>query len=362
MQTAAKINLNLTGFSSFKGLVGLQVTKPHELYQQFILGLFKGYGAQTDYLVDRLSALAHYAYALRRMDIIEEISHILLNLPIPDQNKNVGRYYQAMCLRYKGKISESKSLLERVAESGPLRYRARAVQYLGAIAHANGEHQEAIPLYVEACRMSISNNWCDPYTTVTASQNIAIVRSMEGDHKDALAGLEQLFPLVQALGKFEPYKYHHYLNSYAVELGEAGRLKEAQNVCRITLASPFAFAYPEWRETGQDLALRGYKSRSLVPIIQSFPGNVVPMPEREPTATSTHPAIFGPAPVQGLKEWKEEKMVKEPNGNGEDENVDEMDFNELIVKLLQLTAHEEADEKKVRKVVKAAIEIMKGKD
>ena len=53
-------------------------------------------------------------------------------------------------------------------------------------------------------------------------------------------------------------------------------------------------------------------------------------------------------------------MVKEPNG--EDENLDEMDFNELIVKLLQLTTHEELSEKKLRKVVKSAIKIIEEKD
>jgi hypothetical protein len=53
-------------------------------------------------------------------------------------------------------------------------------------------------------------------------------------------------------------------------------------------------------------------------------------------------------------------MVKQQNG--EDENVDEMDYNELIVKLLQLTAQEDVSEKKVRKIVKLAIEVMKEKD
>lgn len=272
MQTVAKNNLNLTEFSSFKGLTRLHITKSHELYQQFILGLFKGNEAQVYYLADKLSALAHYAYTLRRMDVIEEVSRVLLNLPIPDQYKYVARYYQAMCLRHEGKISESKILLERVAEDAPLRYRARAVQYLGAITHATGKYQEALPLYVEACRIAMSNSWCDPYTTVTANQNIAIVKSMNGDHKGALIELERLFPLAQILGKFEPYKYHHYLNSYAVELGEMGRKDEARNVIRVVLASPFAHIYPEWQQTAADLQA---PSRSIIQV--GSLGNVLSM-------------------------------------------------------------------------------------
>ena len=51
----------------------------------------------------------------------------------------------------------------------------------------------------------------------------------------------------------QPHLYFVYLNSLAVELGEAGRKYEARNIIRHVIASPFAFAYPEWRETGEDL-------------------------------------------------------------------------------------------------------------
>jgi hypothetical protein len=47
----------------------------------------------------------------------------------------------------------------------------------------------------------------------------------------------------------QPHVYYDYMNSFAVELCEVGRLEEAKNVSLIVLASPFAPAYPEWRET-----------------------------------------------------------------------------------------------------------------
>jgi hypothetical protein len=67
-----------------------------------------------------------------------------------------------------------------------------------------------------------------------------------------------------------------------------------------------------------------------------------------------------PRDISAIADWKKKKMVKEPNG--EDENVDQMDFNELIVKLLQLTAVEGISERKIRKIVKLAIEVVKEKN
>ena len=50
-----------------------------------------------------------------------------------------------------------------------------------------------------------------------------------------------------------PSAYFDYLNSYAVELGTAGRLTEACNVIKVVVASPFSPFYPEWQETLLDL-------------------------------------------------------------------------------------------------------------
>ena len=84
----------------------------------------------------------------------------------------------------------------------------------------------------------------------------AVVRSIYGDHQQSLNDLERLFPIVQVFARHCPAFYSEFLNSYAVELGEVGRIAEAQNVCAITLASPFAAAYPEYAQTRDELAAK----------------------------------------------------------------------------------------------------------
>jgi AraC-like DNA-binding protein len=89
-----------------------------------------------------------------------------------------------------------------------------------------------------------------------------ILKAREGSHKSALQDLEQLLPLARYS---EPLVYHDFLNSYAVELTEAGRIGEACGITKVILASPFACAYPEWQETLADVRTK-HKQRSIVTI------------------------------------------------------------------------------------------------
>jgi hypothetical protein len=94
---------------------------------------------------------------------------------------------------------------------------------------------------------------------------IAVISSEDGNHRDALGLLESLFALALHARSSQPHVYYDYMNSLAVELCEVGRLEEARNISQIVLASPFAPAYPEWRDTSNEIALRGRRaSRSVV--------------------------------------------------------------------------------------------------
>lgn len=362
MQTAARNNLVLTEFPSLAKFAGLPAIKYEALYQQVICGLRQIATGETIHQVARhLGELAHHAYEMRQFDTMRQASRLLGALPEP--SNHIGEYYQAMYLRHHGNIAEAKLILERVAEKASLRYRARAVQFLGAIAHTTGRHQDALPFYFEAIGLAASGNWCDPHTTATALQNIAMIRSIAGDHRAALADLERLFPLVRAIA--EPYKYHHYLNSYAVELGEAGHIEEAHHVSRIVLASPYAFAYPEWRETANDIALRGYRSRSVTSFRHkdSVSNNVLRLPAPEPARSASARFISGhheeAAQVFDLLEWKK-KMGKEPNGNPKDttsEEIGRMTNKELLVEILQRTSSKEMSENKLRKILEYVLQV-----
>jgi tetratricopeptide (TPR) repeat protein len=346
MQTAAGSNLVLTDFFSLKGLSGVYPRNQGALYQQIFSEIFKRRARKetVSRLAQLLAETAHQAYDLRQLDTVWEASQMLLALPVSEQLKQVGTYYQAKCLRHKGQVNEACAMLERVADKAPLRYRARAVQLLAMTRHAQSDFDSALPLYYEACDIAASNEWCDPLTTITASQNIAVLKSMNSDHRAALADLEKLFPLVRAIP--EPYKYYHYLNSLAVELGEVGRIEEAQNISNIVLASPYAFAYPEWRETEQDLALRGYKSRSSVRVIQTFPGNLVYLPE--PSPATGPPVKSGRARVFSIEKWKK-KMGKE---NGE-QNLNEMSDKDLFMEIMHQASQGTITRKKLLKFLDA---------
>jgi hypothetical protein len=96
---------------------------------------------------------------------------------------------------------------------------------------------------------------------------IAVIKSIDGDHKGALEGLENLFPFVRLIALDSPHYYYAYFNARAVELGEIGRIEEAQQACRIALASPFHHQHSEMRRTAEEIAQKARRaSRSTVAI------------------------------------------------------------------------------------------------
>lgn len=85
-----------------------------------------------------------------------------------------------------------------------------------------------------------------------AGLEIAIIKSLEANHKDALSDLKSWSPLVNLVAKQKPFFFYLYHNELAIELGELGHIAEAKAACSVALASPFASAYPEWTETRQE--------------------------------------------------------------------------------------------------------------
>ena len=362
-------NRNLLNFTELPSLNFLAGGQPAigqgEFYQQIVHFLVKGvYDKQLFCkLADILVRLAHQAYILRRVDIIEQASQVLLGLPLPHEYQSIGLYYYAISIEKQGRRAEARALLERVAEEAPIRYRARATQMLGLYTYVQGDLKAALSLYVEAARIAASNNWCDPSTMLTAQHNIALLKSMDGNHPDALADLEKLFPLVRVMSASQPSRYYHHLNSYAVELGEVGRLDEAHNVCKIVLASPYAFAYPEWRETWNELQIRSYRTpRSFVPVswTASKSDNVVPMPVPESNASldSASKQSGQPARVLDLTAWIK-KMPKEPNGNEkEPQTTDDMTERERIYRIINLVTTPGLSEEKQLEILRLVEKIV----
>jgi hypothetical protein len=134
--------------------------------------------------------------------------------------------------------------LERIVEQTQT-YKTQALFSRGAVDWYRGNNEQAMYFYIEALKTSPTLS-----QYVDLMRTIAVLKSQEGFHTSALRDMERLIP---TLWNVELRLYYDFLNSYAVELGEAGRAYEARNIIKHVLASPFTFAYPEWQETARDL-------------------------------------------------------------------------------------------------------------
>ncbi len=133
----------------------------------------------------------------------------------------------------------------------PAKFRARAMHVLATIAGRKQDSQTEFYWLKESLKA---------HPLIEGYRGIAVLKSREGFHTSALKDLENLIPLIKHV---EPLEYCDFLNSYAVELNEAGRLDEAENVSRITIASPFAPYYPEWRSTYSEIRSKRKRPRHV---------------------------------------------------------------------------------------------------
>jgi tetratricopeptide (TPR) repeat protein len=307
------------------------------LYQQLLSNVS---GFQE--LGNRLVQEAELAQGFRQQDKLKELAITLSNFP-SEEFKLIGQYYLGWCAYRSGK--DVQEVFEEVLEKSKT-YKAKALMTLAALEARKGNHESELDYFIKSLRFSN-----DIDTTIKIFRGIAIVKSKEGYHKHALKDLEMIVPYFKYV---QSHVYYDCLNSLAVEFGEVGRIEEAGNISQIILASPFAFAYPEWRETGQDLALRGYKSRSSARI-KTLPGNLLYLPEREASDAPVRSRLLGSAPVVDYQKWKEKKMVKEPNGD--EENIEEMDVKDLFLKLVQISTQDGITRKKLYQIVKYALKV-----
>jgi hypothetical protein len=283
---------------------------------------------------------AENAQVFRQTKRVEECGAVLAHMP-EREYQLIGQYYLAWSAYRKGE--DAQDVLENVFERSRT-YKTRSLIILAALEGRKGNSSTELRYLLDSLKLAD-----DVAMKIKISRAIAVVKSKEGYHKAALKDLENIGSLV----RYTTIQAQcDYLNSLAVELGEAGRIQEAQDVCKVVLASPLIGVYPEWRETGADTARRGYKSRSSVSIIQSFLEpekqpekiqNVLYMPGRNaaPVRLRTKPAK-----VLSYVDWKE-KMVKEEN----DEIPPDADEGDLYLRLMELIALKDLSTWELRQVI-----------
>lgn len=281
------------------------------LYQE----LLKGF-VSHERLGNRLTRLGEQAHAFRQFDKVKEIGRLLSHIPIKSYQA-IGYYFLAVAANNvgNGDQEQARRLLELTVETAPTQYKSKALLSLAAVSINTGAFDSGFYYYNEAINATGLNAG-----SIEALKGVAVLKAIEGYHSHAIKGLENMLPLIKYA---EPRLYFDYLNSYAVELGEAGRLQEARNVSRLVLASPFIHAYPEWQETARDLK---EPSHSFV---------TVPSIKREAETIETQHASepSQPARVISFPELKEAPQPKKPDRLTPQEHarLTESDKRELIL-------------------------------
>jgi hypothetical protein len=370
MQKTATSNLFLTASSSLKWWYVLPtVNKQDEFYQQLTRMLIKGIRSRQSLveLGNWLIAIAHKAYSARQMDVVDQASQALMNLPLGNEFRNIAYYYQAYCIKRKGQFDEARTLFEQVADEGSSRYRAKAIAALGSIALDSGDISSAMSLNIEATKTACHRQYFDPLAALYGQHTVAVLKGLNEDHRGAIADLETALPLARVVGTAFPAIYCNYLNSLAVEMTATGRLEEAQSLSRIVLATPYAGAYPEWRETWDEIQLKAYRARrSVVSFYQKSVSlyqetqsdNVLQLPERSPEAARPEPARRQKAAkVISLQQWKE-KMAKEDIL----QNIYELSDKDLFLEILELSSQDSITTAELQNILVAVIKITSKQD
>jgi tetratricopeptide (TPR) repeat protein len=258
MQRAADTSRFLIDFFSNRGFADSKSVVGHgELLPYVVDQLAQAANSRQVFteLAQRLIRLAEHAFNLRDANALEEASRILMNLPI-GKARQIGLYYQALALSRCGKRNGSLALLEKVADSVPLSYRARVLLASGAIHQMEGRVDEAVRFYPEALRAASPENGHDSLTALVSCLNISALKSHNGNHQEALADLKKLQPMVLIVARHSPLYFYYYHADLAYELSQVGRIAEAEAACAVALASPFAHAYPEWSDTSNEIAAK----------------------------------------------------------------------------------------------------------
>ena len=292
-----------------------------------------------------LVAEAERAHILRQGWWLEELSIALRHSPLTE-HRMIGLYYQGWCARRRGE--DARAAFETVAEHSEA-FRAKALISLAAVEAGDGNYSESI----QCCQAAIKQS-AHLSTVVEAIRGIIVLETRDGNHALAVKQLEGLDPMLPFL---TPLARCQYLNSLAVELGEVGRVEEARDICKVVLASPYASAYPEWRETSSEINLKGYKSRSSVSMTRGFtPNNLLHLPERTAAEMCAIKSLRRPGSLTRLEDWKR-KMVKEPEPHNGEHLPADLTAQDMTVKLIELITENRYEEGKIREVLTHALEV-----
>jgi tetratricopeptide (TPR) repeat protein len=287
----------------------LFMLSPLTKYDGFYQELLKGF-VSYERLGNRLIQQAEHAHAFRQFRKLKELALILSNIPIKGCQA-IGNYFLAVAANSKGNgdRDEAKRLFELTIDTAPDAYKVKSILSLGALSFHKRDFDSALYFYQETIKRGLLSA-----ASMQAIRGISTIKAIEGNHRHAVTDLERVLPVI----KYAPsHIYFDLLNSYAVELGEAGRKDEARNIIKHVVASPFAFAYPEWQDTAIDLK-EPNRSFISVPLIEPEQAiQLEPVAVDQPTSNEANPepptkVLPFPPPDSAFPPLKEAPRPKKP--------------------------------------------------
>ena len=303
------------------------------MYQALLSGIIN-----HNELGDRIVEAIKLAQAFRQVEKVVELSQILVNNPIKEFQV-IGQYYLVWS-KYRGRENQPQ-MLERIIEQSKT-YKAKALTFRGALSFYQGKLDESLFFYTESLK---SRPTVSEY--LLSVKEIAVIKSIEGFKESALKDLETLLPLFKYA---EPLAAFDVLNSYAVELGEAGRKYEARSVINHVLASPLADAYPECHATAQELM---EPNRAFISLPQSLPRFEHKQVEVETKKGHQISKPKKPAKVLSFPKLKEAPLLSRPVDIYQKE-LDQMTESEKKDLLLSLIQSESISNRGYNKLLVAA--------
>ncbi len=185
------------------------------LYQRLLNGVADYYQ-----LGNRIIREIQAAQSFRQLDRTRQFAELLNNIPLKEY-QIIAKYYLIWC---DGRLAKyDTKQLEIIIEQTDT-YKTKAMLSLAAFEGYQGRIEASLYHYTEAIKTSPSIS-----DYIVLSRSIAALKSAEGYHKAALEDLEKLVPIIKHA---EPQAYYDFLNSYAVELSAAGRLKRRVRLFR----------------------------------------------------------------------------------------------------------------------------------
>jgi hypothetical protein len=383
MQSAANRNLIFTNVSSLDLSTEARTRLGSAAFYQHVVDrLISGYRSKhlLKQLADNLIVAAEHAYSARQMDKLEILSNTILGLPLPSSYHQAANYFHGVRLSRFGEWSEAQRLFERVASGRTHEYTARAIQALATIYNLRGDVHTAIRGHVEAGRIASHNGRVDLLTSVFVQRNLAIYKSIDGDHSGALVDLQRMQPLAYTFTSSYPAMYYDYLNSVAVELGEVGRLEEARRTAQRVISSPYAARFPEWRETYDEIVEKQQsRTRSAISVPQAFlnqqsehtaPGaeNLFRFPARplsdqpydETKLLVDSTSQSQSARVLNFENWKPVNAIRGRSGSSIVTPKDRarMTTGQKLIRLMDLVSQEDTDDETIERILQAVEQIL----